>query len=246
MQHTWRFPSCSCRPNSSASAASYWRHAASARPTKPKYGPRILPWGVAVGALQCETDRARFLGRCRTPRSPAAICHDAALSGTVGTVLDPVFSLRQRVRIKPGASARIAFWTLVASSRDAVLALSQTRRGASDGEPVFTQAAQHAQAELDRLAVGDDEARLFQRLAGALLYSDARLRSPPEVLVKGIGGPPTLWACLQQSRRPQAENGLAPVRVDVKQSPQSCMRALRSTSSNPSRTMFFGANVAPC
>ena len=34
--------------------------------------------GVAVGALQCETDRARFLGRGRTLRSPAAMCRDAA------------------------------------------------------------------------------------------------------------------------------------------------------------------------
>ena len=85
--------------------------------------------GAAVGALQCETDRARFLGRGRTLRSPAAMCRDAPLSGTVGTVLDPVFSLRQRVRIKPGARARVAFWTLVASSRDAVLALAEKRRG---------------------------------------------------------------------------------------------------------------------
>ena len=158
--------------------------------------------GVAVGALQCETDRARFLGRGRTLRSPAAMCRDAALSGTVGTVLDPVFSLRQRVRIEPGARARVAFWTLVASSRDAVLALAEQRRGASDGDAVFAQAAQHAQAALDRLGVGDDEARLFQRLAGALLYSEASLRSPPEVLMQGIGGPPTLWACGISGDRP--------------------------------------------
>ena len=73
---------------------------------------------------------------------------------------------------------------------------------ASDGEPVFALAAQHAQAELDRLGVGDDAAQLFQRLAGALLYADASLRSPPEVLTQGIGGPPALWACGISGDRP--------------------------------------------
>jgi cyclic beta-1,2-glucan synthetase len=160
--------------------------------------------GVTVGALQCETDRARFLGRGQTLRSPGAISRDAALSGTVGTVLDPIFSLRQRVRIEPGGSARVSFWTVVASSRDAVLALAEKRRGASDGESVFAEAEQSAKVELERLGVSDDEALLFQRLAGALIYSDAGLRSPPEVLMQGIGGPPTLWACGISGDRPIA------------------------------------------
>jgi cellobiose phosphorylase len=33
------------------------------------------------------------------------------LSNTVGTVLDPVFALRYRVRIPAGATVHIAFWT---------------------------------------------------------------------------------------------------------------------------------------
>jgi cyclic beta-1,2-glucan synthetase len=35
----------------------------------------------------------------------------------VGTVLDPVFSLRRRLAIRSGGVARLAFWTLVASLR---------------------------------------------------------------------------------------------------------------------------------
>ena len=44
---------------------------------------------------------------------------------TVGTVLDAVFALRRRVRIAPGAIAQIAFWTVVASSREALLDLDR-------------------------------------------------------------------------------------------------------------------------
>jgi N,N'-diacetylchitobiose phosphorylase len=54
-----------------------------------------------------ETDRARFIGRGRTLAAPAALDADAALSGTVGNVLDPVFSLRRVVTLAPGESAAL-------------------------------------------------------------------------------------------------------------------------------------------
>ena len=58
-----------------------------------------------VGAdPQYETDRARFIGRGRSIGAAAAMTDGAPLSNTAGTVLDPVFSLRQRVRIAPGKS----------------------------------------------------------------------------------------------------------------------------------------------
>ncbi|MGH9695782.1 MAG: glucoamylase family protein, partial [Bryobacteraceae bacterium] len=80
--------------------------------------------GETSGDVQFETDRARFLGRGHTIRAPAAIADGWPLSNTAGAVLDPVFSLRHRVRISRGATARVAFWTLAASSRDDVLDLA--------------------------------------------------------------------------------------------------------------------------
>jgi cyclic beta-1,2-glucan synthetase len=65
--------------------------------------------GDAVGKPEVETDRARFLGRGGSPRTAAAMNDGRSLSGTVGTVLDPIFALRRRVQITPGATARIAF-----------------------------------------------------------------------------------------------------------------------------------------
>src|SRR3546814_10917553 len=51
---------------------------------------------------QRETDRARFIGRGHDQRDPVALAGE--LSGTVGTVLDPIFSMRRPVRIAPGAT----------------------------------------------------------------------------------------------------------------------------------------------
>ena len=60
--------------------------------------------GEATGELQYETDRARFLGRGNGARSPISISSGRPLSNTVGTILDPIFSIRRRVRIPPGTT----------------------------------------------------------------------------------------------------------------------------------------------
>ena len=56
-------------------------------------------------AIEYETDRARFLGRGRTPANPAALDMGCRLSGTSGPVLDPVFSLRRHVCLAPEGGA---------------------------------------------------------------------------------------------------------------------------------------------
>src|SRR5262249_26471260 len=52
--------------------------------------------GQKLGKTQYETDRARFLGRGRSPAHPAALEPNTTLTGTTGPVLDPIFSLRCR------------------------------------------------------------------------------------------------------------------------------------------------------
>src|SRR5262245_38865725 len=89
---------------------------------RPRTAKQKTVWAVHVsaaeGRVEYETDRARFLGRGRTPASPAALDADGALSGTTGPVLDPVFSLRRPLRVAPGAEARVAFVTGAADSRE--------------------------------------------------------------------------------------------------------------------------------
>jgi cyclic beta-1,2-glucan synthetase len=150
--------------------------------------------GEACGELQLETDRARFLGRARELRAAAALTRDEPLSGTVGTVLDPIFSLRQCVRLAPGATARVAFWTMIAPSRADVLDLADKHHDPAAFDRVTTLAWTQAQVELHHLAVTADEANLFQLLAGYILYSDRRLRASSGVLRRAIAGPAALWA----------------------------------------------------
>jgi cyclic beta-1,2-glucan synthetase len=150
--------------------------------------------GETVGDLQYETDRARFLGRGHDASNPASIIDGRPLSGTVGSVLDPVMSLRRVVHIPPGTSARVAFTTIAASTRQEVLDIADKYRDARAFERTLTAAWTQAQVELHHLGIGTDEAHLFQRLANAVIYSEASLRPTSDVLGRSTVDIPTLWA----------------------------------------------------
>src|SRR5207237_5942716 len=96
---------------------------------QPLWGVHVVAVdGPALGTVEYETDRARFLGRGRDPAAPAALDPGARLSGTTGPVLDPVFSLRRRLRVAPGASVAVTSCTAVALSRADARALADPYR----------------------------------------------------------------------------------------------------------------------
>jgi len=150
--------------------------------------------GEAVGGLQFETDRARFLGRGHDLRNAVSIVDARPLSNTTGTVLDPVLALRRRVRLAPGATARVAFWSGVADSRAHALALADKHRDMAAFERTKTLSWTQAQVQLRYLGVDFDEAQQFQRIANRVLYSDASLRASRETLSKNQLGPSVLWS----------------------------------------------------
>jgi cyclic beta-1,2-glucan synthetase len=150
--------------------------------------------GETVGEPEIETDRARFLGRGREVRTPMAVVDGLPLSNTVGAVLDPVFALRRRVRIAPGRSARLAFWTVVASSRADVLDLADKHHDATAFDRAATLAWTQGQVQLSHLGVDADQASQFQRLAGAVLHADPAMRPSADAIRRGSDGPARLWA----------------------------------------------------
>ncbi len=150
--------------------------------------------GETQGSVQYETDRARFLGRNHELRAPFAMMEGRRLSNTVGTVLDPVFALRYRLRVPAGGTARVAFWTSVATSREAVLDLVDRQGDANAFVRASTLTWTQAQVQLRHLGVTTAEAALFQRLAGHLLFADAAMRASPDAILRGSGPPAALWS----------------------------------------------------
>ncbi|HUO45641.1 MAG TPA: glucoamylase family protein [Acidimicrobiia bacterium] len=131
--------------------------------------------GDVVGGAQFETDRARFLGRGNPLHRAAAV--DRPLSNSVGRVLDPVFSLRRKVRLQPGGTAHLDFTTVVASTRPEALDLIDKFSDQATFERTLTLAWTQAQVRLHHLQIEPEHAHIFQRLAGSLIYHDPGLAS---------------------------------------------------------------------
>ncbi|MGO9830832.1 MAG: GH36-type glycosyl hydrolase domain-containing protein [Myxococcaceae bacterium] len=146
----------------------------------------------AQGPVEWETDRTKFLGRGRTPHRPQAL-DGRALSGTTGSTLDPILSLRQRVRLAPGAFVRLSFFTGIAPSREAARALAHKYHDPSSASRTFAMASARAQSSLRHLNISEEEAALFERLASRVLYLDGSLRTSPEVLAQDTLGQAGLW-----------------------------------------------------
>src|SRR5207245_5843303 len=154
------------------------------------------------------------LGRGRGIRTRLSVIDGRPLSNTTGAVLDPIFSLRRRVRLAPGASARVVFSTLVAPSREEALALAEKYRDPGTCERASTMAWTRAQVQLHHLGIERDEADLFQHLANRILYSEPTLRPSPEVLGRNAAGPAPLG-------RPGISGAppIVPVRMDEPEEP---------------------------
>lgn len=174
---------------------------ATRRPRSSKDAP---VWGVhvaasddtRVGPMTYETDRARFIGRGRSTRDPAALDHDAngPLAGHTGAVLDPVFAIRMRLRLAPGASGTVAFTTLVAASRERAFELADRYDDINAAQRALDLAWTTAQVELRELNIAPTDASVFQDVAGHLLYADRALGAPADERARNHGSQSLLWS----------------------------------------------------
>ena len=139
-----------------------------------------------------ETDRERFIGRTYTSGNPAML--DSDLSGTVGYVLDPIFSLRRRVTLAPGERIHVCFSTGAGASREAVMDLAQKYSDERVASRAFDLAWTHCQLELRHLRIQPSEAQRFQQLASYVLYPSSRLRAPEETIRRNHLSRKRLWA----------------------------------------------------
>jgi cyclic beta-1,2-glucan synthetase len=150
-----------------------------------RFVAQCLCGGGVAGSFEYETERGRFIGRGRSTRRPLALEGRAALSRTTGAVLDPIFSLRTRVLLPPGAEERLLLTTLVADSREAVGQLVDKYRDLDTFRRASSLAFTRTQIQLNHLKIEIAEAQVFQALAGRALLCDRSAR-PSGLLIQAM------------------------------------------------------------
>lgn len=160
-----------------------------------------VPWmlhlmavhGADHSGVSYETDRLRFIGRARSTVAPLAMSDSAALSGTEGSVLDPIVAVRYSLALDPEQSVTIDIVSGIAETRDMAVSLVEKYQDRHLADRVFDLTWTHSQVVLQQLNVSEVDSQLHARLASSVIYANASLRADAAVLVKNRRGQSGLW-----------------------------------------------------
>ncbi len=169
---------------------------------RPRSREEAQPWmfhlvavhEATVEETSFETDRLRFIGRGRDIARPAALDAPGPLSGSAGSVLDPIVAVRQRLRLPPGRTACIDLVSGIAGTRAHCLTLIDKYRDRHIADRVIDLAWTHSRVVLGQINVSEVDAQTYARLAECITFSDPQRRAPPAIVASNRRGQPGLWA----------------------------------------------------
>jgi cellobiose phosphorylase len=168
---------------------------------RPRSRDEHAPWmlhlmavqGAEINGISYETDRMQFIGRGRTVVAPEAMERPGELSGSSGSVLDPIVAIRYRITLDPDKPAIINIVTGIGETREISMGLVEKYQDRRLADRVFDLAWTHSQVLLRQINATEADAQLYGRLAGSVLYANASLRVDPGVILKNRRGQSGLW-----------------------------------------------------
>ena len=149
--------------------------------------------GGDVGEVSYETDRLRFIGRSGSTAAPLAMTDTAALSGSDGSVLDPIVAIRHSLTLESEQTATIDMVSGIADTRDSALGLVEKYHDRHLADRVFELTWTHSQVVLRQLNASEAESQLYARLASSVIHANASLRADAAVLIRNRRGQSGLW-----------------------------------------------------
>jgi cyclic beta-1,2-glucan synthetase len=149
--------------------------------------------GTVSDGASYETDRARFVGRGCTLAAPRALREPGALSGSEGSVLDPIVAIRHRITLEPDEAAIVDMVTGIGETRDAALGLIGKYQDRHLADRVFDLAWTHSWVTLRQINATESDAQLYGRLAGSVIYANPALRADAAVVGRNRRGQSSLW-----------------------------------------------------
>ncbi|MFO7576034.1 MAG: glucoamylase family protein [Bacteroidales bacterium] len=149
--------------------------------------------GAEIRNITFETDRMQFIGRGNTLVSPQAMTNPKPLSGSQGSVLDPIVAIQYQIVLEPEGSATVDIVTGISESREGALNLVEKYQDKQIANRVFELAWTHNQVVLRQINASESDAQLYSRLAGSIIFANSSLRGEPGILIKNRRGQSGLW-----------------------------------------------------
>jgi cellobiose phosphorylase len=162
----------------------------------------MLAASPEAGECSYETDRARFVGRGRSLRHPAALENWGPLSGTAGPVLDPCVALRCPIELAVERSVQLDLIVGAARTREDSLALVAKYQDPRMADRVLQVAAADSQALMSQLGASEADAQRYGQLASAVIFPIGAYRAPSSILRRNRKGQSGLWGHAISGDRP--------------------------------------------
>lgn len=160
-----------------------------------------VPWmfhlmtmhGAEIKDISYETDRMKFIGRGNSVASPQAMTNSGPLSGSQGSVLDPIVAIRYKIILDPEESAKIDMVSGISETRKGALSLVDKYQDRRLANRVFELAWTYSQIILTQINASEADAQLYGKLAGSVIFANSSLRADPGILIKNRRGQSGLW-----------------------------------------------------
>ncbi|AYD41465.1 cyclic beta 1-2 glucan synthetase [Clostridium fermenticellae] len=149
--------------------------------------------GEYVGHIQYETSRANFIGRGRNLTNPVSMDSDFELKLGVGSVIDPIISMRVRIMVEKGQTFKLAFTTGMADSREQVIELAKKYHDIKNVNREFELAWPRIQLELNYLGIKSAQANIYQIVASRILFLSALMADREKYIENIKKGQSSLW-----------------------------------------------------
>lgn len=155
---------------------------------------RVSVEGEVIGDVSYETDRSKFIGRNRSIENPVALDVSHPLTNSIGAVIDPVFSLRVKVRVMPKSSVRICFSVGMTECKENILKISEKYKDCRGITRAFELSYTRSIIEASFLELSPGEyIKYLEVVPHLLLFSNIR-KKQKEYIINNQKGQSGLWA----------------------------------------------------
>ena len=147
----------------------------------------------AIAPAEYESSRLKFLGRGGSLRHAEVLESRRTLSGTVGTTLDPIMSMRRRVRVPAGKEVSVYLLQGFSKAYEQLTALSDSLRTALDVDNAFRTASVFNNMRTQMSLLKGQQMHLYNSILKYLLQSTASTSARQALLAENTLSQSSLW-----------------------------------------------------
>ncbi|MBK5271217.1 MAG: cyclic beta 1-2 glucan synthetase, partial [Bacteroidia bacterium] len=169
---------------------------------RPRSAGEQSPWmfhlmateGKHAEEISYETDRMAFIGHGNSIVNPQAMNNPGKLSGSQGSVLDPIVAIRYKIILEPEETATIDMVIGIAETKEICQGLiNKYQDNTPHKDRVFEMAWTHSQVVLRQINASEADAQLYGRLASSIIFTNASFRADPAILINNHRQQSGLW-----------------------------------------------------